>query len=92
MEACDLVVSPYIDHATNYHDLDWQKMMVQEYLMVYGRVDSGEITQALDMSVRRVNRFLLELEMDNVIKRNGSVRKPVWSYPLISACRIHSEG
>lgn len=81
MEAYEPAVSPYVGHATKRHDLDWQKMMVQEYLMVYGRADSREIAQALEMSVRQVNRFLLELEMDNVIKRNGSVRKPVWTVP-----------
>lgn len=92
MEACDPAVSLYVGHATKRHDLDWQKMMVQEYLMVYGRADSREIDQALEMCVRRVNRFLLELEMDNVIKRNGPARKPVWRYPPFSACTIHSEG
>lgn len=60
----------------------YHKELIVDYLNVYGDAGKTEISDAIDLSRKRLDRLLFELEMDGVVHKKGSLRRPKWGRSL----------
>jgi len=60
----------------------YHKEQIIDYLKVYGDSGKTEISNAIGLGRKRLDRLLFELELDGMVDRKGSMQRPKWGCPL----------